>query len=169
MASVILFLNLKKWKCAKFLLRVSEEHHLTHHGVTNLSNSVRWLVNPLFSQVKERITAHLSDTVDKETIFKICEPGDIFSGLNTLYLREKFYKEHFNFVVNFQCTVILSCLVYIVYIYIQEPTPILLGSNWEWVEEHGEQKLTQVKHYGYTIQLQEGLQVYTLRMMYVCI
>ena len=25
--------------------------------------------------------------------------------------------------------------------------------------EHGEQKLTQVKHYGYTIELQEGLQV----------
>ena len=30
--------------------------------------------------------------------------------------------------------------------------------------EHGEQKLTQVKHYGYTIELQEGLQVYTLCM-----
>ena len=26
-------------------------------------------------------------------------------------------------------------------------------------QEHGEQKLTQVKHYGYTIELQEGLQV----------
>lgn len=127
----------EKWKCAKFLLHVTEEHHLTHDGVTNLSNSVQWLVNSLFSQVKERITAHLSDTVDKETILKICEPGDIFSGLNTRYLREKFYKEHFNFV---------------------EPTPTLLGSNWEWVVEHGEQKLTQVKHYGYTIELQEGLQ-----------
>lgn len=99
----------EKWKCAKFLLHVTEEHHLTHDGVTNLSNSVQWLVDSLFSQVKERITAHLSDTVDKETILKICEPGDIFSGLNTRYLREKFYKEHFNFVVNFQCTVIRSC------------------------------------------------------------
>ena len=42
-----------------------------------------WLVDSLFSQVKERISAHLSDTVDvdKETILKICEPGDIFLGL----------------------------------------------------------------------------------------
>ena len=47
--------------------------------------------------MKERISAHISDTVDidKETILKICEPGDIFSGLTTQYLREKFYKERF--------------------------------------------------------------------------
>ena len=72
----------------------------THDGVTNLSNSVQWLVDSLFSQVKERISAHLSDTadVDKETILKMCEPGDIFLGLNTRHLRENFYKERFNFV-----------------------------------------------------------------------
>ena len=32
--------------------------------------------------------------------------------------------------------------------------------------EHGEQKLTQVKHYGYTIELQEGLQV--IYLVHVC-
>ena len=47
----------EKWKCAKFLLLVTEEHHLTHDGVTNLSNSVQWLVDSLFAQVKERISA----------------------------------------------------------------------------------------------------------------
>ena len=45
----------EKWKCDKFLLHVTEEHHLTHDGVTNLSNSVQWLIDSLFSQVKERI------------------------------------------------------------------------------------------------------------------
>ena len=78
------------WKCAKFLLHVTEEHHLTHDGVTNLSNSVQWLVDSPFSNAA---------TVDKEELLKICEPGDIFSGLNTRYLREKFYKECFNYVV----------------------------------------------------------------------
>ena len=29
----------------------------------------------------------------------MCEPGDIFLGLNTRHLREKFYKERFNYVV----------------------------------------------------------------------
>ena len=46
----------EKWKCAKFLLHVTEEHHLTHDGVNNLANSVQWLVDTLFSQVKERIS-----------------------------------------------------------------------------------------------------------------
>ena len=32
--------------------------------------------------------------------------------------------------------------------------------------EHGEQKLTQVKHYGYTVELQEGLQV--IYLVHVC-
>ena len=93
----------EKWKCAKFLLHVTEEHHLTYDGVTNLSNSIQWLVDSLFSQVKDRISAHLSDTinVDEETTLGMCEPGNIFSGLNTGYLREKFYKEQFNFVVKF--------------------------------------------------------------------
>ena len=53
----------EKWKCAKFL-HVTEERHLTHDGVTNLSNSIQWLVDSLFSQVKERISAYLSDTLD---------------------------------------------------------------------------------------------------------
>ena len=78
----------EKWKCAKFLLHVTEEHHLTvltHDGVTNISNSVQWLVDSLYSLVKERISIHLFNTVevDKETLLKVCEPGDIFSGLNT--------------------------------------------------------------------------------------
>ena len=70
----------EKWKCAKFLLHVTEEHHLTHDGVTNLTHSVQWLIDSLFSQVKERMSAHLSETqgIDKETLLKMCEPGDIF-------------------------------------------------------------------------------------------
>ena len=66
----------EKWKRAKFLLHVTEEHHLTHDGIVDL----------LFSVVKERISAHPSDTVevDKETLLKICEPDDIFSGLNII-------------------------------------------------------------------------------------
>lgn len=103
------------WKCAKFQLHVTEEHHLTHDGVTNLSNSVQWLVDSLFSQVKERISTYLSNaaTVDREELLKICEPGDIFSGLSTRHLREKFYKEYFNYVViSITLLIALLCIYY---------------------------------------------------------
>ena len=48
--------------------------------------------NGLSIHYSQRISAHLSDTVDvdKETILKICEPGDIFLRLDTWYLRENF-------------------------------------------------------------------------------
>lgn len=42
----------------------------------------------------------------------------------------------------------------------QKPTPVLLGNEWEWVIEHGERKLTQVEHFGYTVDIEEGLKVY---------
>ena len=41
----------------------------------------------------------------------------------------------------------------------QDPTPILLGKKWEWVVEQGERTLSEVKHYGYTIDLFKGLKV----------
>lgn len=38
---------------------------------------------------------------------------------------------------------------------------MFLGYDWEWVVEHGERKLSQVKDYGYTVNLQEELKVAT--------
>ncbi len=35
----------------------------------------------------------------------------------------------------------------------QAPTPVLLGSEWDWNVVEGKQKLTEVKHYGYTVDL----------------
>jgi len=96
--------NIEKWTCVKFLLRVAEDHHLTHEGVSNLSNSVQWLVDLLFSQLKEKIYSYLSESnlvsVDKDALLSMCESDDILSGLYSQYLREKFCTESFNYAVN---------------------------------------------------------------------
>lgn len=42
---------------------------------------------------------------------------------------------------------------------LQEPTPVLLGTEWEWINERGQHKLSEVKHYGYTVDLFAGLEV----------
>ena len=61
-------------------------------------------VDSLFSQLREKISSYISQSnsvsVDKEALFTICEPDDIFSGLHSRYLREKFYTETFKYVVN---------------------------------------------------------------------
>ena len=99
--------NIEKWACAKFLLHVSEEHHLTYEGVSKLSDSVQWLVDTLFSQLKEKFYSYFSESnlasVDKDALFTMCEPDNIFSGLHSRYLREKFYMETFNYVVMKKC------------------------------------------------------------------
>ena len=91
-----------KWQKAKFLLRVTEEHALTHHGVNNLCDSVQWLVDTLSSETTERIKVLLPDDTNTELrkqIFDACKPGDVFDGLNTRFLREKYYENYFNYVV----------------------------------------------------------------------
>lgn len=93
-----------KWQKAKFLLRVTEEHALTHHGVNNLCDSVQWLVDYLSSETTERIKVLLPDDTNAELrkqIFDACKPGDVFDGLNTRFLREKYYENYFNYVVNY--------------------------------------------------------------------
>lgn len=93
-----------KWQKAKFLLRVTEEHALTHHGVNNLCDSVQWLVDYLSSETTERIKVLLPDDTNaeiKKQIFDACKPGDVFDGLNTRFLREKYYENYFNYVVNY--------------------------------------------------------------------
>ena len=90
------------WESAKFLLHTTEEHHLTHSGVNSLCDSVQWLVDSLFSQIKSKLQTKIPITVDqveREAILETCNPCDLFSELNSRYLREKYYKDHFNYVV----------------------------------------------------------------------
>ena len=90
------------WESAKFLLHTTEEHHLTHSGVNSLCDSVQWLVDSLFSQIKNKLQTQIPITVDqveREAILETCNPCDLFSELNSRYLREKYYKDHFNCVV----------------------------------------------------------------------
>ena len=100
-------LGLKTWESAKFLLHTTEEHHLTHSGANSLCDSVQWLVDSLFSQIKNKLQTQIPITVDqveREAILETCNPCDLFSDLNSRYLREKYYKDHFNYVV---------CMVYL--------------------------------------------------------
>ena len=42
-----------KWKMVKFLLHVTEEQSLTHHGVDDLIDSVQWLVGIVSSEISK--------------------------------------------------------------------------------------------------------------------
>ena len=70
-----------QWDKAKFLLRVTEEHNLTHFGVDSLCDSVQWLVDSITCELKEKIKAEIPESVtveEKSNILNACNPGDIF-------------------------------------------------------------------------------------------
>ena len=92
-----------RWDKAKFLLRVTEEHNLTHHGVDSICDSVQWLVDSIIFELKNKIKAEIPEDVNaegKSNILDACNPGDIFFGLKTRYLREKYYENYFKYVVS---------------------------------------------------------------------
>ena len=50
----------------------------------------------------KRVEANLPPSVDsqrRKDILQECVPGDLFAGLKSRYSREKYYCDHFNYVV----------------------------------------------------------------------
>ena len=104
-----------KWESARFLLRATEEHSLTHTGVDSLCDSVQWFVETVCFQIAERVEAGLPPTTDaavKEQLLSACRPGDLFSGLKSRYMREKYYEEKFNYVVRVRLFAFQACMPY---------------------------------------------------------
>ena len=65
---------------------------------------MQWLVDYLSSKTTERIKVLLPDDTNaelREQIFDACKSGDVFDGLHTRFLREKYYENYFNYVVNY--------------------------------------------------------------------
>lgn len=93
-----------RWESALFLLRMTEEHSLTHTGVDSLCESAQWLVDSVGREIAQKLETRLSAVTDdalKEDLLQICKPSDdIFSGLNSRHLRESFYRDWFNYVVS---------------------------------------------------------------------
>lgn len=92
-----------RWDKAKFLLRVTEENSLTHSGVDSLCDSVQWLVDLITCNLKDKIKAEIPESVtaeQKSAILNACNPGDVFFGLKSRYLREKYYDNFFKYVVS---------------------------------------------------------------------
>ena len=107
------------WESARFLLRMTEEHSLTHAGVDSFCDSTQWFVENICSQISKRVEASLPPSVDsqhrkdiveaslppsvdsqhRKDILQECIPGDLFAGLKSRYSREKYYCDHINYVV----------------------------------------------------------------------
>lgn len=95
-----------QWDDALFLLRISQEHSLTHHGISDICETMQSYAEMLCHEVAQKIEKKLA-TIDgigpaiTEELISLCEPSDRFASLKSRHLREKYYERHYNYVVSF--------------------------------------------------------------------
>ena len=93
-----------QWHTALFLLRVSQEHFLTHDGVESFCNTVQSFAEKLCNGIAQKVEMILSkdemlDEFLKQDVLDACKPGTLFYGLTGRYARENYYETHFNYKV----------------------------------------------------------------------
>jgi hypothetical protein len=92
---------------------------LGHGDIDKLCSSSQWLVDQVVSSVQlkvsEELQSHgLSNDIRKSIVDSCASvSGNIFEGLHSRYLREKFYKEEFNYVVRLMYFSLISWHIHV--------------------------------------------------------
>ena len=93
-----------KKRSAKFLLKLAEGRRISQVTVRDVIQGCRDICAQTAFQVKQNITTALIESgvdpsvINDQKISELYE--DPFDGLSTPYIRHKFIKEHFNYVVS---------------------------------------------------------------------
>ena len=92
---------------ATFLLNLSEGRQLSQRAISEVIDGCRKLCEQTVCSVKGEVALKLSecnfDPAAIECVMKaFCDISDPFHGIDTVYLREKFFAEHMNYIVS-QC------------------------------------------------------------------
>ena len=86
-----------QFSAAKFLIKTKEECKLTQVSIDKLVTSVRGLWDQAMEELQQRLAGLLPDEID-ESLFDT----RLFDGIETHYLQQKFYREHFRYVVRYE-------------------------------------------------------------------
>lgn len=94
----------QKWECARFLLKATEEHFLTHEGIESLCDSIQTFVEQVTDEIAMKVERKLANSqldinTQQEIVAACTPPQDLFPGLRSRYLREQFYENKFHYVV----------------------------------------------------------------------
>ena len=96
-----------KAEAAKFILKTQEGKKLTQTVTEGIIRDTSMIIENTIQHLKEKVYAQLKDVVgieahleDLEKIFKSPEICNPFQQLQTRYQQEKYFQEHFNYVVS---------------------------------------------------------------------
>ena len=83
---------------AKFLIKTKEECKLTQVSIDKLVTSIRGLWDQAMQDLRQRLAGSLPDEFDESVL-----DTPLFEGIETHYLQQKYYREHFRYVVRYTC------------------------------------------------------------------
>ena len=96
----------RKKTVATFLMGLSEGEQLSQSAVSSVIVGCRNLCDQALFLARDRVVAKLSENNVESSIVDCVLEGfsdatfDLFTGIDTTYLREKFYAEHMNYLVS---------------------------------------------------------------------
>ncbi len=90
---------------AEFIMRLSEGRQLSQVAITDVIKGCRSVCQQAVLQVREGVLSTLADAeLDSSSIagldVALSSIADPFEGIDSAYLREKYYKKHFNYLVS---------------------------------------------------------------------
>ena len=108
----------EQWDNALFLMRVTQEHSLTHEGVESFCVTAQSFAETICEYIQKEIETVLSRRVEenvddclREELIDQCKVGDLFEGLTSRHSKEQYYKDHFNYTVSYQDS--FTCSMYV--------------------------------------------------------
>ena len=94
-----------KKKLATFLLKLSQSHHLSHNGISDIIKGSQDQYDAMSASITLLIAARMAaQGISEDVIADVCSIEDLlpkpFAGLKTTDLLEKYCKEHFTYIVS---------------------------------------------------------------------
>lgn len=92
---------------AQFLMGLSEGEQISQSAVSSVIDGCRNLCDRALSLAKDKVVAKLAESDVESRIVECVLEGfsdatlDPFSGIDTAYLRERFYAKHMNYLVSY--------------------------------------------------------------------
>lgn len=83
---------------ALFLLKLKAEHNLSEKALNDIMDSTKEMLQHQSSVIKQRLSTEIPEdffqTVNRDEMFRL----DVFLGLETEHLREKFFRRHLGYI-----------------------------------------------------------------------
>ena len=138
-----------QWQQAEYILSIKEKYGLTQVAVDHVISSTKLLLKDVLTQLLYQMSHsnHLS-TNGQQYLEEECNriSDQLFHNLSTRYMQQKYFKDHFNFIVwHYNGQHSKPFKVKYLFFPLKEPRTTTLGTSLKWKKVRGKQRIVRKK------------------------